>query len=51
MDYELKDKISEQNKILSSIDENIKTMTGALKLINFVLLVSVGFFILSSLLK
>ncbi len=48
MDYELKDKISEQNKILSSIDENIKTMTGVLKLINLILIVSVGLFILSN---
>ena len=47
MDYELKNKISEQNQILSSIDENIKTMTGSLKLINFILLVAVGLFMIS----
>jgi hypothetical protein len=48
MDNELSNKISEQNKILSSIDGNIKTAVGTLKLISLILLVSVGFFILSN---
>lgn len=48
MDNELNNKISEQNKILSSIDANIKTAVGTLKLISLILLVSIGFFILSN---
>jgi hypothetical protein len=48
MDNELNNKISEQTKILSSIDQNIKTMVGTLKLINLILIVSVGLFILSN---
>jgi len=45
---ELNNKISEQIKILSSIDQNIKTMVGTLKLVNLILIVSVGIFILSN---
>ena len=48
MDNELNNKISEQNKILSSIDQNIKTIVGNIKLITLILLVTVGFFILSN---
>jgi len=47
MDNELNNTLVEQNKILSSIDEKMKTVVGTLKFIRLILLVSVVFIVLS----
>ena len=48
MDNELNNKISEQNRILSSIDQNIKTMNGNLRIISCILTFTVVFYVLSN---